>query len=420
MTHYPSNPAYFIGVGGSPDTGDRQGDLERARAKALSQLASEIEVTIRSDQTFRQTETSTGGGSSTVDIIVRTLTEQNLEGIELVDNFHSEREGYWFYFRLSKVSWDRIKNREMYALRDRILAMIDAVGTPNASIADRLRVYSQALGLLHDSPYGGKIVVDIYGRRGVLDDLISTELGQMLDHLTIAADPSSIRFPPGRSPELRVSVVSTERRQVGGLALEIRDLRGTTLAGLTTDSEGRFIGTLAVAGSKTGRRHCSVGLAPSSLAGADESLLSRAPHSSLEIEVLPLGVRMVLESPDRLDARWLADSVTSVLTHNYALAVLHSGEPTPYRISVKVRGRNSPPNEYGIEFAYCSLSIIFSRDGSEIAALSTAETKGAGTTPEQAVRKAAAGMLEALPRDPALGSAIEAFFAGAWTENGTR
>lgn len=417
MSRYPTNPEYFIGVGGSPDTGDRQGDLERARANALAQLASEIEVTIRSDQTYRETATSSGDSSTTVDIIVRTLTAQNLEGVETVDSFHSDKEGYWFYFRLSKATWDQIKNREMYELRDRVLAMIGAVANPTSSVSERLRTYSFALELLGKSKYGGKIPIELEGTHGVLDDLVSTQLGAMLDRLHVTVDPPSIRFPPGRPAELRIRVASTENRPIGALAMEVRGPRGETLAELATGSDGSYGGALGIAGLRSGKRLCSVGLAPAAIKGADKPLLARAPQAQLEIEVLPLGVHLLLDGPETLDRRWLTDSVTSILTEDYALAVLRSDDPTPFLISVTVRGRSSPPNEYGIEFAYCSLSMTMARDDSKIAALTTAEAKGAGTTADQAIRKAAAEMLKDLPQDSALEDAVGMLVANAWMKD---
>ena len=417
MARYPVDPGSYIGIGGSPDTGDRQADLERARAKALAQLASEIEVSIRSDQTFRETESAGGGATTTAEIIVRTLTSQNLEGVELVDTFHSAKEGYWFYYRLSKQTWDALKNREMYALRDRALAAAAQAGAPGASLAERLRGYAFALSLVKGSLYAGRITAVLDGSRGALDDLIKTRLQVTLSRMIVKVAPSSLEYAPGREAELRVEVSSgQEGEAVGVLSLEIRDADGSLLETLRTDSEGSYIGALHLSVTKTGKRQCAVVLSPKALEGADQSIVSLAPRAALAIEVLPLGVHLHLAGADRLDAQWLTDSIGSILTQRFALAVLRDEADSPFAVALTVRSRNAPKNEYGIEIAYCSLSMIVTKEDSQIAALTTPESKGAGLTPEQAERNAAKGMLEALPKDPRLGEAIEVLEANAWSE----
>ncbi len=417
MARYPVDPGSFIGIGGSPDTGDRQADLERARAKALAQLASEIEVSIRSDQTFRETESPGGGATTTAEIIVRTLTSQNLEGVELVDTFHSANEGYWFYYRLSKQTWDALKNREMYALRDRALAAATQAGAPGASLAERLRGYAFALSLLKGSLYAGRINVDLDGTRGILDDLIRTRLQVTLSRMTLKVQPSSIQYAPGREVELRVEVSSgQEGEAVGVLPLEIRDADGSLLETLRTDSEGSYASALHLSALKTGKRQCAVVLSAEALEGADQRIVSLASRAVLEVEVLPLGVHLHLAGAERLDAQWLMDSLGSILTQRFALSVLRGEISSPFGIAFTIRSRSAPKNEYGIEIAYCSLSMIVTKEDSQIAALTTPEFKGAGLTPEQAERNAAKGMLEALPKDPRLDEAIEVLEANAWSE----
>ena len=413
MARYPVDPGSFIGIGGSPDTGDRQVDLERARAKALAQLASEIEVSIRSDQTFRETESAGGGATTTAEIIVRTLASQNLEGVELVDTFHSAKEGYWFYYRLSKQTWAALKNREMYALRDRVLATVAQAGASSSTIADRIRAYAFALGLLKGSLYAGRITVELDGTRGVLDDLIRAKLQGTLSSMTVSVEPSSIRYSPGRQVKLQVEVSSTERAPLGVFPLDIRDADGSVLGSLRTDGDGQFAGSVRLTALKTGKRHCAVVLSAEAVQGADRSLITLMPRSTLQIEVLPLGVHVQLVGPDGLDAKWLRDSVGSTLLQRFALAVLREEESSPFRIAFTVQSREAPKNEYGIEIVYCSLSMVVTRSGSQIAALETPEFKGAGTTPQQASRNAAKLMLDSFPKDARLGEAIAALVANA-------
>ncbi len=416
IAHYPVNPNYFIGVGGSPDTGDRQGDLERARAKALAQLASEIEVTVRSDQTIRESETSRGVTTGSVDIIVQTLTSQNLEGVELVDSYRSPREGYWFYFRLERRAWDRLKNKDMYSLRDRVLGLVTQAESPGGSIAERLRLLSSALGMVAASKYAGTITNTFDGVSGVLDDFIRDRILGSLSKITLRVEPAAMQYSPGRISDIRIQAVSGERAALGILPLEIRDPDGGVLADLRTDGSGFFSGAVPFKSLKAGTRQVVIAFSAQALEGADRALIQLAPRATMQVEVLPLGVHVQLTSPDDLDARWLEDSISSILMQRFALGVLREEEPSPYRISFRIRSRDAPENDYGILISYCSASLSVTRGESQIAAFSSPDFKGAGLSREQALRNSAKAMLDKLSEDPGFTDAMTTLMATAWTQ----
>jgi hypothetical protein len=412
IARYPVSPGYFIGIGGSPDTGDRQGDIERARAKALAQLASEIEVTVRSDQTIRESEISGGVSTGRVDIIVQTLTAQHLEGVELVDSFHNPREGYWFYFRLEKRTWDRIRNRDMYVLRDRVLGIVAQAESPGGSISERLRLLSSALGMTMTSKYAGKITAMLGGVTGVLDDLIRDRIRHSLSKITLKAEPPVIRYSPGQMAVISIQALSGEGTPPGALPLEIRDSGGESYAGFRTDAKGSFSGTVQFKGLKAGTHQLVVAFSAQAMEGADRSLVELAPRAPLRVEVLPLGVHMWLVGPEGLDTGWLADALGSILLRRFALEVLREGEPSPYRVSFSVRSRNAPENDYGISISYCAISVIVTRGETRIAAFSSPDSKGAGVSRKQALRNAAQSMLDKVSEDPGFSEAIATLFAG--------
>lgn len=101
----PVNGAYYIGIGlGSKARPDAQ---ETARKNALNELASEISVKVEGNSLLY-----TADGRSRFDesftSTIRTTTQEQIEGYELVDTWESPTE-YWSYYRLSKAEHARIK-----------------------------------------------------------------------------------------------------------------------------------------------------------------------------------------------------------------------------------------------------------------------------------------------------------------------
>lgn len=101
----PVSSAYYIGIGiGSKSKAEAN---ETARKNALDQLAQEISVRVEGNSIlftadgrnrFDETFTST----------IKTTTQEQLEGYELVDSWDSPSE-HWVYYRLSKSEHARLK-----------------------------------------------------------------------------------------------------------------------------------------------------------------------------------------------------------------------------------------------------------------------------------------------------------------------
>ena len=98
----PINNSYFIGIGISSINLSRN-YIQSAKNDALSDLSSEISVTISSELIDILTEKS---GLSQEEVVseIRSSTKADLEGFELVDTWEDEYE-YWVYYRLSKAKY---------------------------------------------------------------------------------------------------------------------------------------------------------------------------------------------------------------------------------------------------------------------------------------------------------------------------
>lgn len=106
----PNHPSYFHGVGMASKT-SRQDFRERARQNALTELAEGISVTIAASSVLSFFEYD-NTYSEYFRENVRTTTQQQLEGYELVDNWENDHQ-YWVYYRLSRTRWELVKQERI-------------------------------------------------------------------------------------------------------------------------------------------------------------------------------------------------------------------------------------------------------------------------------------------------------------------
>ena len=81
--------------------------LETAKKNALNDLASEISVTVEGNSLLYTLDRKTQFDESFTSTI-KTRSNEQLEGFELVDSWESPTE-FWTYYRLSKAEHARIK-----------------------------------------------------------------------------------------------------------------------------------------------------------------------------------------------------------------------------------------------------------------------------------------------------------------------
>jgi hypothetical protein len=106
LTEFSTDPNYFIGIAGSPDTGNSSSDIDKARKNARNALAAEIETTIHSDTNLESRDNSKGDAQDSLTMLINEKVNLRLNGVQLVDSYHSPKMGYWFYYRLPRQALD--------------------------------------------------------------------------------------------------------------------------------------------------------------------------------------------------------------------------------------------------------------------------------------------------------------------------
>ena len=101
----PVDDLDYIGIGSCPKA--RADYQESAKKNALNDLASEISVRVEGNSLLSSLDSRTRF-TETYQSNIRTTSNEQLEGFEMVDSWQDARE-YWVYYRLDKSVHARIK-----------------------------------------------------------------------------------------------------------------------------------------------------------------------------------------------------------------------------------------------------------------------------------------------------------------------
>jgi len=147
---HPISSIYYIGIGVAQKEKDNRDYIQKAKDKALKEIASEITITISSEVISKIIEKS-GVIEEDFKSQIRSTTEAALEGYELVDTWEDKKE-YWVYYRLSKVLYEEQKREK---INKAISLSLDLFSKARNNLKDRniekaLLFYLQSLNPIAD------------------------------------------------------------------------------------------------------------------------------------------------------------------------------------------------------------------------------------------------------------------------------
>lgn len=295
----PLNDAYFIGIGMANK--NRPDVLETAKKNALNDLASEISVKVESnsllytlDRKSQFDETFTG--------TIRTSSNEQLEGFELVDSWESASE-YWTYYRLSKAEHARIKSeKKAGAIRN----ALDHHARSGQSIGsgDLRTAFDQELrALLAMKEYWGENdAVDMNGRQVQLVNELYASLQKLTSNVRLTVLPERCELSYGNAfkRELLIGAAYANGgglRGLGQLPLIITypGTGGKVTELKNTDAEGRARSTVQRVdpGAKQLEVLAKLNLEELIGSGMDRSLVNALVGSLTAPEVhVPIDMRM--------------------------------------------------------------------------------------------------------------------------------
>ena len=392
IDNYPVDSAYYTGIGSS-NTGNKSADMETAKARALTDLASAISVQISSEQEFVVKEDSAGNSYQSAEVQINQAVSNNFTDVEVFDSFYSEKSGYWFYYKLSKAKWAEIQRREKAAIEERVKSIITPVyEASDATAIDKITALSKGWDIVAQSPYEGTINSFFRDESGLLIDLIEMNMGRITKDLELSVIPSEIKTEPGRFEDIDITVRDVKNGKTGQVKVGFyikSDMK--KVAEIVTESDGTYRGKIKFTGLPTGKNDILAAVAFDNYGIKPDLMKSRltAPEKEIKVQMDHISVLLKLLINGDFEIESLKDSVKTLFSRDeFAVKLSDGGKNERFTINFSMYFRNMPENSYGLFLTRAKASVSLLKDGSNIYSYETKEYKEGGLDWDQAQERA--------------------------------
>lgn len=222
LSSRPIDPAFFIGIGSVNKRVEPLSFAEAARKNALSNLASEISVTVRSES-FLNTMQVNQQVQEAYNQTIATTADERLEGYELVDIYETPND-YFVFYRLSRAKHESIRReRKMSTMQSAYDQLAQARNDRNkGNIVLAADQYLHGLFELKEywndaNPWNDS------GSEIFLDNTLFREFRQMITEVELSASLEQITLNSGNRFKEEVIIRAAYNGQpVRGLKLNYR------------------------------------------------------------------------------------------------------------------------------------------------------------------------------------------------------
>lgn len=193
VTSRPVDAGYYIGLGSASKLAAPVDYAQVAKKNALSDLASEISVTVKSES-FLNTMEVNYNVQETFNSAINTVSDEKLEGFEVVDVYETDKD-YFILYRLSKSEHERIrqenKNAAMQVSYDLLQKARAAGQEGNLNASVDLYVH----GLFELKDYWNEVNKwNDNGEQIYLDNTLFLEMKDLLDKVTFEVNQEQINL----------------------------------------------------------------------------------------------------------------------------------------------------------------------------------------------------------------------------------
>ncbi|TVR40078.1 MAG: hypothetical protein EA392_04595 [Cryomorphaceae bacterium] len=238
----PTSSVFFHGIGVATRRPNSTDHIETARNLALNDLASEIQINVSSNSILYTLERDYKFQSEFTETI-RTSTNLNLEGYELVDTWESNGQ-YWVYYRLNRSEFYARKEAEKRAVLNNAADFYRNGRTAwqNQQVASAFDLQVRALSIM--KPYWAESnEYDLDGRTVLLDNAILQEIQDMANHINLVAQPARVVLNLSNGFSQQCVITASDRitgSMLGGVPVRyqyrassgiVRDLQNTASNG---------------------------------------------------------------------------------------------------------------------------------------------------------------------------------------------
>ncbi len=197
VNNRPISSEYYVGVGSAKKTLDMNQTMQTAKQNALADMASDISVNISTNSilsTFDYNQNFSEDFSKTV----KAQAEQDLEGYETVGNYE-DQNNYYVYFRLSKSSYQKLKEERKAKAVTKALDLFDKGFNAEKSGDVRFSLISYIKALEPLKPYfADPLQVQYQGKEIYLGNEISKEINRILSAVRIDVNSKQVRAKQGQ------------------------------------------------------------------------------------------------------------------------------------------------------------------------------------------------------------------------------
>jgi hypothetical protein len=392
IDNYPVDSAYYIGIGSS-NTGNKSADMETAKAKALTDLASAISVQISSEQEFVVKEDSKGNAYQSAEVQINQAVNNHFKDVDVTDSFYSEKSGYWFYYRLSKARWAAIQAMEKLAIDDRVKSLINPVYDNSESTSvDKISSLSKSWNIVAESPYEGTINSSFKGESGLLIDLIEMNMGRITKDLKLDITPSEIKTEPGRYENVKISVRTADGKKTGQVKIGFYNKKDMSKAAeIITDQDGNYSGKIKFTSLPTGKSDLTAAIALDEYGVTPDMMKSSlvSPEQGIKVQMDHISVLLKLIVNGDYKIESLKDSVKTLFSRDeFAVKLSDGGNNERFTVNFSMYFRNLPENSYGLFITKAKGTISLLKEGSNIYSYESKEYKEGGLDWDQAQERA--------------------------------
>ena len=229
VTNRPIDNEFYIGIGHASKIKGSNDHIERATSEALKNLASEITVNISGEVVSSMIEKS-GMLEEELKSKIRSTTEAELEGYELVEQWQDKKE-YWIYYRLSKVRYQVAREEKINKAISLALDLFT-----QAKRSEQNREYNKALLLLLQSlkpieKYIGETLETNYlGQSIYLNNEIYLSIQNILSNIELKPLKNNIEAKRNKAVKqpikITASYLDTEQIPISNLPIVFSFTRG--------------------------------------------------------------------------------------------------------------------------------------------------------------------------------------------------
>ncbi len=373
----PVSKDYYIGIGVSAKSKDNKDYLQIAKDNALKNLASEIKVSISSEVLSQITEID-GKLKEYVKSAVKTSTQANIEGYEIVDTYE-DKKNYWLYCRLSKTKYEENKRRRINKAKELSLSFFDKAlkEEHKGNITEASYYYFQALKAIKDFPNEKS---DFNGKNSFIINEIIKHIKSMYGKITLTALQNKISLKTNSSVKKYPEVSATYNKlPIPNLPIKIKFLKGEgdLLENETTNSNGIAAIHLTKIRSADKMQIIKAEIDMKKILDTDttfvlaKEIVSSLPKASCKIFITVSGSVFYITSNEanfgqKTDVLYLAPKIKEALT-NYNITFTNDISKADAMIKIKANTRKGS-EIYGMysAFADVTLSITDLKSGKEL------------------------------------------------------